>query len=91
MNKSPTATKVSLDATLTRILGRVQVVSDGDTLGPPVKCIRCQDRGVIEYTSGTHQTIGNTLNSWHGRSVDATPEAPVYIGCDCRKNPQKGV
>ncbi len=94
--KSPTASKVSLDATLARILSKVHVIPDEETLGPPVSCIRCQDHGVIELTSGTHRTLGHSANNWRGHYVEATPEHPVYVGCDCRHKepkakPAKGV
>lgn len=84
---SPTATQASLDATLTRILGRVRVVPDRETLGVPVTCLRCHDTALIEYTGGTHRSYGNTLTG--SRELVATPENPVYKRCHCRTRPDE--
>lgn len=88
-DRSPTATRASLDATLRRVLGHVRVVHDEETLGPPVKCIRCQDRGVIEHTGGEHRSIGSTLNNWWGQLIEVTEENPAYVRCGCQDKPQK--
>lgn len=89
MRQSPTASKASLDATLARILDHVRIVPDEETLGPPVGCIRCQDRGVVELTSETHRTVGHSANNWRGRYVEATSERPVYVQCECVKRPKE--
>jgi len=81
---SSKASKASLDATLARIIGQVRIVPDSETLGRPVACIRCQDRGVIEMISGSYELAGDRYGR-RGRRIDATLENPIYVGCDCRK------
>ena len=47
-----------------------------DPLGPVVRCVRCRDSGVIEFTGGT-------VTSYRGLRVEASPERPVYRRCGC--------
>lgn len=49
---------------------------DEDRLGRPVRCIRCRDTGVIEYTGGT-------ITTHRGLHVEASPDRPVYRRCTC--------
>lgn len=47
----------------------------------PVRCVRCGDSGVIEYTGGqvvTHR----------GLRVEASPDRPVYRRCSCLEDPK---
>jgi len=82
MRQSPTATKISLDATLKRILGRIQVVAD-DELGPVVSCVRCHDFGVVEMISGRYELAGDRFR--RHKTVEASRENPVYVPCECRR------
>lgn len=77
--KSPTATRVSLETTLSRIVGRITTV-DPDALGPPVNCVRCKDYGIVELTGGEYRTP-------RGAKVTATPDKPVYRTCTCQGKP----
>ena len=42
----------------------------------PVRCVRCGDLGMIEFTGGEVLT-------YRGVSVVASPERPVYRRCGC--------
>lgn len=71
-----------LETRIDRILGNTRVIADEDTLGNPVRCIRCKDTGLIEYVGGEHLTLAadGRLGS---RKVTATPEKPIYKRCAC--------
>lgn len=49
----------------------------------PADCVRCGDTGVIEQIGGDYEIggTGRTRSVW----VTATPEQPIYVGCDCRR------
>ena len=47
-----------------------------DPLGPVVRCVRCRDSGVIEFTGGT-------VTSYRGLKVEASEARPVYRRCSC--------
>lgn len=83
MRQSPTASKVSLEATLNRLLGQVRVLPDDETLGPVVECVRCHDYGVVEMISGRFELAGDRFR--HHKTVEASRERPVYVPCECRK------
>jgi hypothetical protein len=51
-----------------------------------MNCIRCNDKGIIEYTGGKHHRYGNSLD-WAGELVEATPDDPIYKQCGCRPKP----
>jgi hypothetical protein len=51
-----------------------------------MNCIRCNDKGIIEYTGGKHHRYGNSLD-WAGELVEATPDDPIYKQCGCKPKP----
>ena len=48
-----------------------------------VKCVRCQDTGLIEFTGGTHQSGHWLRGELVVTEIEATPERPVYKRCGC--------
>ncbi len=85
MRANITATPVSLNATIARIKASLRIVNDEDTLSRPIDCIRCRDLGVIEMTGGTYELHGDPTHRRRGRRVEATPESPVFVRCECVK------
>jgi hypothetical protein len=49
-----------------------------------VSCPRCGDRGLIEFTGGTHKSEYVQLGKLVIVEVEATPDRPVYKLCSCR-------
>lgn len=77
-----TMTRRDLDAKLAKILGSREPIPDEDTLGRPVRCVRCRDTGLIEYQAGEFVTVG--VPGIGGTKITATPDRPVYRQCGCR-------
>jgi hypothetical protein len=73
------ANRATLEAQLARIMGNLRITDDrSGALGPPVKCTRCKDLGVIEWISGEFRVCASHLTT-------ATPERPVFTQCDCTR------
>ena len=83
-----TTIRRDLEAQLARIIGNVRVIRDEDTLGHPVRCLRCRDTGLVEYTGGTHVTLGAEPRR-QGQKITATEQHPVYKQCGCQPATQE--
>ena len=54
-----------------------------------MKCERCHDTGMVEFTGGTHQTSYWMRGELVTQEVEASEERPVYRRCECRRAPQE--
>lgn len=48
-----------------------------------MKCVRCNDTGLVEYTSGTFTSGHWERGELYTTEVEATLERPVYRRCGC--------
>lgn len=52
-----------------------------------MKCVRCDDTGLIEYTSGTHRAEFYLRGELQIEEREATEAKPIYKRCSCRDEP----